>query len=142
MFNDYDLSKLTKTKNELETLIRNYQMPVNKDLFLIKKLNENDEAENILIQQDTIFIGNNRMQIKKLDGTLEKYNIDKYYPVDEKDEKIKELNQKVEELERLLKDECTRHNGTIKRGNKSNADDDGTVNSKSNTDDGSIQNEE
>ena len=140
MYND--LNQLTKTKNELEELIKNYQNPASKDMYVLKKLNENEEAENILIPTDTIFIGNNRMQIKKLDGTLEKYNIERYYPVDEKDLMIKELNKKVEELERKLNDEHTEHIESTKELNESNANDDGDVKSKSKSTNESVQDDE
>ena len=107
MNNYYD--RLLKTKDELENLIKNYQAsPVNnfintgqlQNVFEMKKLNDGEEAENILVTRDTVFLGTDKMQIKKMDGTIEKYYLEKYYPIDERDEKIKELNKKVEELER------------------------------------------
>ena len=137
MYNSaFNLERLTKTKEDIDNLIRNYQLPINTqkdDVFVFKKLNEQDEAENILINSDTIFIGSNRMQIKKLDGTIEKYNIEKYYPIDEKDVMIRELNKKVEELERKLNDESTKYAYTNKQVNKSITNDDGDVESKSKT---------
>ena len=137
MYNStFNLERLTKTKEEIDNLIRNYQLPISnqkEDMFILKKLNEQDEAENILINLDTIFIGNNRMQIKKLDGTIEKYNIEKYYPIDEKDVMIRELNKKVEELERKLNNESTKYINTDKQFNKSNANDDEFVEYKSKT---------
>lgn len=117
MYQDYE-----KIKNDIQSQLTNYQ--INNDLYDYKKLNEGDEAENILIMRNTIFIGSNRMQIKKLDGTIEKYNIERYYPIDEKDEMIKELNKKVEELERRLNNEPTEHIKSNTRGNKSNVNDD------------------
>ena len=135
MYNQtFNLDRLTKTKEEIDNLIRAYQLPISnqkENVFILKKLNEQDEAENILVNTDTIFIGSNRMQIKKLDGTIEKYNIDKYYPIDEKDMMIKELNKKVEELERKLNDESGKHIDTTKNINKPNGDDDEYVKFKS-----------
>ena len=135
MYNQtFNLDRLTKTKEEIDNLIRTYQLPISnqkENVFILKKLNEQDEAENILVNTDTIFIGTNRMQIKKLDGTIEKYNIDKYYPIDEKDMMIKELNKKVEELERKLNDESGKHIDTNKDINKPNGDDDEYVKFKS-----------
>lgn len=87
-------------RQELEELIRNYQSKDN--LYEVKKLNDTDECENIYVFKDTIFLGTTKMQIKKLDGTIEKYTIERYYPIDEKDEMIKELKGKVEELERSI----------------------------------------
>ena len=115
MYQDYE-----KLKSDLQNQLQSYQ--VTNDLYDYKKLNEGDEAENILILRNTIFIGKDRMQIKKLDGTLEKYRIEKYYPVDERDEMIKELNEKVKELERRLNNEPTKHIISTKELNKSNGD--------------------
>lgn len=118
-------------RQELEDFIKTYQAKEN--MYEMKKLN-NDEAENILIARDTIFLGNNKMQIKKLDGTIEKYNIERYYPIDEKDEMIKELKDKVEELERRLEDEPTKHTKSTSRSNKSTTNDDVNVESEPKTD--------
>lgn len=120
-------------RQELEDLIKTYQMKDN--MYEMKKLNNNEEVENILIARDTIFLGNSKMQIKKLDGTIEKYNIERYYPVDEKDEMIKELKEKVEELERRLEDEPTKHTKSTTRSNKSTTNDDVNVESDTKTDD-------
>lgn len=120
-------------KQELEELIKKYQYKDN--MYEIKKLNNNDEAENILITSDTIFLGTNKMQIKKLDGTIEKYNIERYYPIDEKDEMIKELKSKVEELERRLEDEPTKHTKSTSRSIKSTTNDDVNVESDTKTSD-------
>lgn len=135
MYNNYE-----KFKNDLESQLQSYQYST--DLYEMKKLNDTDEVENILILKNTIFIGTNRMQIKKLDGTIEKYNIERYYPVDERDEKIKELNKKVEELERRLNDEPTKHNKSNNRFNKSNANVDGDVEHESEAKCESISNNE
>ena len=135
MYQDYN-----NLKNDLEAQLKAYQY--NTDLFDMKKLNEGDEVENILILRNTVFIGNNRMQIKKLDGTIEKYNIEKYYPVDEKDEMIKELNKKVEELERRLNDEPTKHSKPNTGVNEPDGDDDEYVEPEPKTVSKSIPNEE
>ena len=149
----YNVDRLNRQKEEIDNLIKSYQSmgiqtPVNnfintnqpnkEDMYTMKKLNEGDEVENILIMNDTIFIGNNRMQIKKMDGTVEKYTIEKYYPVDEKDEKIKELNKKVEELERKLNDGHTKFNNSNKEFDKSDANDVDNVEPKSKTNSKSV----
>ena len=137
--NTYNLERLNRQKDEIENLIRNYQQtnqPINiQDTYEVKKLNESDEAENIFIKNNTIFLGSNRMQIKKLDGTIEKYNIEKYYPIDEKDEKIKELNLKVEELERRLNNEHTKPINSVKEFDGSYGNDNEYVKSNSKTSD-------
>ena len=121
--NYYD--RLLRTKDELDNLIKNYQSsPITNyinagtpdNLWDMKKLNAGEEAENILISRNTIFLGTDRLQVKKVDGTLEKYDIQKYYPIDEKDEMIKELNKKVEELERRLGNELSEHNESTTGG--------------------------
>ena len=65
------------------------------NMYELKRLNDNDEAENLGILTDTIFIGASKMQIKKIDGTIEKYKITKYYPIDPKDEKINQLEEEI-----------------------------------------------
>ena len=141
----FNLDRLNRMKDDIEKQIQtcqSHQQPINNfintnqpqnNLFELKKLNEGDEVENIFTNNDAIFIGNNRMQIKKLDGTIEKYNIEKYYPIDEKDEQIKLLNKKVEELERKLNNEHTKSNEPIRELDKSNDNVNGNVEPKSKT---------
>jgi TolA-binding protein len=142
----FNLERLNKMKDDIERQIQscqsNQQQPINNyintnqpqsNMYELKKLNEGDEVENIFVNNDAIFIGTNRMQIKKIDGTIEKYNIEKYYPIYEKDEQIKELNKKVEELERKLNNEHSNTNTTTREFNKSNGDANGNVEPKSKT---------
>ena len=144
--NQFMIDNLNKQKERLEDMIKNYQnlpqAPINNiitngqmqdNTYEMKKLNDNDEVENIAIFKDTVFIGEDRMQIKKLDGTVEKYEIKKIYPRDKKDDKIDELNKKIEELERRLTNEHPKSNEPIEDVNKSNADVDGDVEHKSKT---------
>ena len=151
--NYLNIERLNRMKEDIDSQIKAYQSinqaPINNyfsqpkdDTYLLKILNDNDEVENILINHDTIFIGGNRMQIKKLDGTIEKYTIEKYYPIDEKDQMIKQLNKKVEELERKLNNEHTKHNVSAKKCNKPNANDDERVESESKAIGESVPNEE
>ena len=144
---DNMLNSLNREKRRIEDMIQNYQnqpTPVNnfintgqpnqfQNMYELKKLNDNDEAENILIDKDSIFIGIDRMQIKKLDGTIEKYSITKTFPIDPKDKQIEELNKKVEELERRLNNEHTKSNEPIRTINESNVNVNGNVESKSKT---------
>lgn len=147
----FNIERLNRMKDDIEKQLQSYQVqsqqPINNfintnhpinDSYEFKILNDGDEAENIYVNSNTVFMGNDRMQIKKLDGTIEKYNVEKYYPVDEKDEKIKELNMKVEELERRLNNEHTKSNVTTREFNKSDVNDDGNVESKSKTNSKSI----
>lgn len=113
--NQYMIDNLTRQREKLDDMIKNYQQipqaPVNNfintgqvgnNLYELKKLNDGDEVENIAILKDTIFIGEDRLQIKKLDGTIEKYDIKKTYPRDKKDDEIDNLNKKIKELEERL----------------------------------------
>ena len=134
MFSNYD-----KLKSDIENQLQVYQMA---DLYDLKKLNKEDEVENILIMRNTIFIGANRMQIKKLDGTIEKYNIERYYPIDEKDEQIKDLNKKIEELERRLNNEHTKSNKSNRKLDESISNDDECVESDTKTNDEQISDNE
>lgn len=92
----------------------------NTNMYELKKLNDNDEVENIGILTDTIFIGNSKMQIKKLDGTIEKYNIVKYYPIDPKDAKINQLEDEIKKLKEMIENESkhNEHNEPIQDGTK------------------------
>lgn len=131
--NQYMIDNLTRQKDRIDDLIRNYQQPtpVNnfintnqsnfQNMYELKKLNDNEEVENILIDRDSIFIGIDRLQIKKLDGTIEKYTITKVFPIDPKDKQIDELNKKVEELERRLNNEHSEYNEPTNEINKSNS---------------------
>jgi polyhydroxyalkanoate synthesis regulator phasin len=77
----------------------------NTNMYELKKLNDNDEVENIGILSDTIFLGTTKMQIKKMDGTIEKYNIVKYYPIDPKDQKINQLEEEIRKLKEMIGNE-------------------------------------
>lgn len=144
--NQFMIDNLSRQRERIDDMIKNYQTmpqaPINNiitsgqvqdNLFEMKKLNENDEVENIAIFKDTIFIGEDRMQIKKIDGTIEKYEIKKVYPRDKKDDKIDELNKKIEELERRLTNEHTKFNEPIENGNQSDGNVDGVVKSEPKT---------
>ena len=144
--NQYMLDNLTRQKERIDEMIRNYQQPqpVNnfintgqtnlfQNMYEMKKLNDKEEVENILIDKDSIFIGIDRMQIKKLDGTIEKYKITKTFPIDPKDKQIEELNKKVEDLERRLNNEHTEYVSTNNEINKSDANVNEHIKSKPNT---------
>ena len=123
--NQFMIDNLSRQRERLDDMIKNYQQmpqaPINNiitngqmqdNTYEMKKLNENDEVENIAIFKDTIFIGEDRLQIKKLDGTIEKYEIKKVYPRDKKDDKIDELTKKIQELEMKL-NEPTKSNESV-----------------------------
>ena len=143
--NQFMIDNLSRQRERLDDMIKNYQQmpqaPINNiitngqmqdNTYEMKKLNENDEVENIAIFKDTIFIGEDRLQIKKLDGTIEKYEIKKIYPRDKKDDKIDELTKKIQELEMKL-NEPTKSIKSDEDVNKSNVNANGNVESKSKT---------
>jgi hypothetical protein len=137
------LEKLTKQREEIDNLIKNYQntqTPVNNfintgitpsnDMIEWRILNENEEVDNLYVKNKTLFVGDNLMVLKGVDGKLEKWKITKIFPIDKKDQKINELTQKIEELERRLNDEHTKSYEPINECDKSNANDDGYVEPK------------
>ena len=107
MLNDIDmgmnLDQQQSQQPPVNNIINTQQIPQNNNTnYIMKVLNDNDEVENIFIDENTIFIGNDKMQIKKLDGTIEKYEIKKYYPVDIKDKKIEELTNKLSDKDKQI----------------------------------------
>lgn len=111
--NQFMLDNLNRQKDRLDEMIKNYQSipqtPINNfintnqisnNMYELRKLT--DEVENIAVMRDTIFINDEKMEIKKLDGTIEKYSIKKTYPKDKKDEEIERLNNKLKEMEMKL----------------------------------------
>lgn len=107
------IEDLTNLKNQMQNppqipvqnFINSQPQNQNVNMYELKKLNDNDEVENIGILSDTIFIGINKMQIKKMDGTIEKYNIVKYYPIDPKDQKINQLEEEIKKLKEMIGNE-------------------------------------
>ena len=131
-----NINKLMREKEKLDDLINNYQTQVYtspRDLIEWRILNENEEVDNLYVQNKTLFISDNLMVLKGVDGSLEKWEIKKVYPIDKKDLKISELEEKIKELEERL-NEPTEPNGTTRKRNKPNANDDVNVEPKSKTD--------
>lgn len=143
MYGNYNLERLNRSKEELEKLIREYQQtPINniintnqtppKEMIEWRVLNENEEVDNLYVQNKTLFINDNLMVIKGVDGSLEKWEVKKVYPIDKKDEKINELEEKIKELEMRL-NESTKSNSTTRKCNKPNTNDDEHVNTSTET---------
>ena len=141
---NFNIERLSRQKEEIENLIKMYQgsqqNPVNnfinsglgnKDLIEWRILNENEEVDNLYVNNKTLFINDNLMVLKGVDGSLEKWKIEKIYPIDKKDEKINELMLKIEELERRLNNEHTKSISTVGECDKSNDNDDEYIKSKS-----------
>ena len=136
---NYSLDRLSRQKEELESLIKSYQTGIpNKNLIEWRILNENEEVDNLYVQNKTLFVSDNFMVLKGVDGKLEKWEIKKVYPIDKKDAKINELEEEIKKLKEMINNEHSKSNGSIRKRNKSNADDDGDVESKSEADGESI----
>ena len=135
------LDNLNRQRERIDEMIRNYQkpQPVNnfintnqqpqKDLVEWRVLNENEEVDNLYVQTDTLFVGEDLMVKKSVDGTLQRWSIKKIYPIDKKDEKISQLEEEIRKLKEVI-NEHTEFNGSTKQCIESNVNVDGNVESK------------
>ena len=141
--NNFMLDKLNRYKDEIDNMIRNQQSnPINnfistnqtpnKELIEWRILNENEEVDNLYVQNKTLFISDNLMVLKGVDGKLEKWEVKKIYPIDKKDQKINELEEEIKKLKEVL-NEHSKSNGTIRKCNKPNDNVDGDAQSKPET---------
>ena len=146
---DNMLGSLNREKRRIEDMIQNYQnqpQPVNnfitnqtppKDHVEWRVLNENEEVDNLYVATKTLFINDNTMILKDVDGKTEKWEVKKIYPIDKKDEKINALEEEI----RKLKEEMYEHsksNESTREIKQSNVNDDGDVESKPKTNGKSI----
>lgn len=69
----------------------------------VRVLNDNENVDTLYVQNKTLFLNDKFMIIKGIDGSLEKWEINKIYPVDPKDQKIKELERQIKELKEMIK---------------------------------------
>lgn len=140
--NSFMLDKLSRQKEEIENLIKNYQNPqtpinnfintnqnANRDLIELRVLNENEEVDNLYVSNKTLFINDNLMVLKGVDGSLEKWQVKKIYPIDKKDEKINVLEEEIRKLKEMINNEHSKSNSTTRECNESSTDVD--VNAKS-----------
>ena len=139
------IDNLTRQKERIDEMIRNYQQPQpvnnfinttqipNKDLIEWRVLNENEEVDNLYVANKTLFINDNLMVLKGVDGSLEKWEIKKIYPIDKKDQKINELEEELKKLKEMIKNEPRKLDEPIRECNQSNGTDDVDVKSKSKT---------
>ena len=152
--NQYMLDNLTRQKERIDEMIRNYQQPqpVNnfintsqtpsKDLIEWRILNENEEVDNLYVSTKTLFINDTMMILKGVDGSLEKWEIKKTYPVDKKDEKINVLEEEIRKLKEMINSEPTKPNSTDGDSNKSNGTFNVNAQSKSKAISKSVSNKE
>lgn len=140
------LDRLTKQKEDIENLIKQYQntqQPINnfintsqtpsKTLIEWRILNENEEVDNLYVQNKTLFINDNMMVLKGVDGSLEKWEVKKIYPVDKKDQKINELEEEVRKLKEMINNEYSKSSGTTRDVEQSDTDVNGNVEPKPKT---------
>jgi hypothetical protein len=116
------IDNLNRQKERIDDLIRNYQQPqpVNnfistgqmpqKDLIEWRILNENEEVDNLYVSNKTLFISDNLMVLKGVDGSLQKWTIKQVYPIDKKDEKISQLEEEIKKLKEMINNEHTKSN--------------------------------
>ena len=136
-----------RQRDRMDDLINSYQnMPTNpvnnfitttqtpsKDLIEWRILNEGEEVDNLYVTNKTLFINDNLMVLKGVDGKLEKWKVTKIYPIDKKDAKINELEEEIKKLKEMINNEHTKSSESIIKCDKSDADDDGDVESKPKT---------
>ena len=140
----FNIDRLNRMKDEIENQIKSYQTmqpPVNnfittgqtasKDLIEWRILNENEEVDNLYVSNKTLFINDNLMILKGVDGSLEKWEVKKIYPIDKKDEKINALEEEIRKLKEMVKDEHKQSISTTREFNKSTINDDGITEPKS-----------
>ena len=143
--NQYMIDNLTRQKDRIDEMIRNYQQPspVNnfistnqtssKDLIEWRILNENEEVDNLYVQTKTLFINDNMMILKGVDGSLEKWEVKKIYPIDKKDEKINQLEDEIKKLKEVINNEYAKPNCTINECEEPDVNVDKYVDRKSKT---------
>ena len=144
------IDNLIRQKDRIDEMIKNYQQPqpVNnfintnqtssKDLIEWRILNENEEVDNLYVANKTLFINDNLMVLKGVDGSLEKWEVKKIYPIDKKDEKINQLEEEIKSLKEMISNEHSKSSEPIRESNKSNGIDDVNVKSKPKTTNKSI----
>ena len=116
------IDNLMRQKDRSDEMIRNYQQPqpvnnfistnptINKDLIEWRVLNENEEVDNLYVGNKTLFINDHLMVLKGVDGSLEKWEVKKIYPIDKKDEKINTLEEEIRKLKEIISNEHTKPN--------------------------------
>ena len=104
------INQLLRQKDNVENLLAQYTQPqqpiqniINTGMpmeFEARVLKDNEEVENILINRRTMFLDkkNKKLVIKETDGKIsEEYEV--VMPLDEKDKKILEPENKLKEME-------------------------------------------
>ena len=156
--NQYMINSLTRQKEKIDDMLKTYQnmpqqTPVNnfinttnnqtpyKDLIEWRILNENEEVDNLYVANKTLFINENNMVLKGVDGSLEKWEIKKTYPIDKKDQKINELENEIKNLKEIINNEYGKSNESIKQCKQSVSVDDIVIDREPKTNGKSISKE-
>ena len=110
MYNQSMINQLLRQKDTIDNMISQYSQPqpiqniINTGIeFEARMLKDGEDISNIAVIRRTLFIDekNKKISIKELDGSISKeYEI--VVPLDEKDKKILELEQKLEEMEKKI----------------------------------------
>ena len=134
MYGNY-IENLKRQKEKIDELISTYQQPTpvnnfinttqtpNKDLIEWRVLNENEEVDNLYVSNKTLFINDNLMVLKDVNGGLQKWEVKKIYPIDKKDEKINELENEIKKLKEVL-NEHSKFNEPVGECEQPTTDDD------------------
>ena len=151
MFNNqYMIDNLNRQKDRIDEMIRNYQQPTpvnnfintaqtpSNDMVIWRVLNENEEVDNLYVPNKTLFINDNLMVLKDVDGKTEKWNIKKIWPIDKKDEKINALEEEIVKLKEMINSEHGKSTSTTRGIKQSIESNDVNVESKSKTDGKSV----
>ena len=129
------IENLNRQKDRIDEMIRSYQQPqpVNnfintsqmpsRDLIEWRILNENEEVDNLYVSNKTLFISDNLMVLKGVDGSLEKWEIKKIYPIDKKDEKISQLEEEIKKLKEMVNNEHSKSNKSTRERKQSDGSD-------------------
>lgn len=111
--NQQMINQLLRQKDNIENMLNQYNQPqqpiqniINTGIgteFEAKILKDDEEVENILINRRTMFLDkkNKKVVIKEVDGKIsEEYEI--ILPLDEKDKRILDLENKLKEMEEKI----------------------------------------
>ena len=131
--NNYMFDRLSQQKDEIENILKGYQPMPSKDFIEWRILNENEEVDNLYVSNKTLFVGDSIMVLKGVDGSLQKWDIKKTYPIDKKDEKINSLEEEIRKLKEMINNEHSESTSSTSECIQSNANVDGDANRKSKT---------
>lgn len=123
------IKELENLKNQYQTIPQPMQQPIQNIIntnnsqnieFEARYLKKDEEVENIIVQRKTAFISpeNRFLKVKEIDGTITTYEL--IPPLDEKDKKILELENKIKEMEAKNELSINKTNNDVKKSTTSN----------------------